>query len=299
MVESANSASRTMQSSVSFTSGTAYCFSCYFKPLPGSATRYARILLPSGAFGASSLGANFDSSTGVATNVSAGVTTSAVAIGSGWWRFSIIATAVATASNSVIVAMALNTLGNSNYAGDGASGLLVWQAQCEAGAFASTPIPTTSSTVTRAADVCTATRTAGLLTTGSVLIEATTPGGLDASVNAALYAAYIDANTYLWAYRGTSRAIGVDSQAGGQAFSTVADRTHLRLAMTWTSTGYKACLNGGTVQTGTGSGAFTTEALGDLPPYGRPFFGFIRRIARTGETWTDNQLKAFTTGAVL
>jgi hypothetical protein len=299
MVESANSASRTMQSSVSFTSGTTYCFSCYYKPLPGSATRYARILLPAVAFGASSLGANFDTNTGAATNVGAGVTTPAVSIGGGWWRFAITATAVATSSNSVIIGMSVNTLGTTNYAGDGASGLLVWQAQCEAGVFASTPIPTTSSTVTRAADVLTAARTAGLLTTGSVLLEATTASGVDASVNAGLYAAYIDAATYLWVYRGTSRAIGVDSQGGGQAFATVADRTHLRLAMTWTSTGYRACLNGGTVQAGTGSGAFTTEALGDLPPYGRPSFGYVRRIARTGESWSDAQLKAFTYGAVL
>jgi hypothetical protein len=299
MVESANSASRTMQSSVSFTSGTTYCFSCYYKPLPGSATRYARILLPAVAFGASSLGANFDTNTGAATNVGAGVTTSAVSIGGGWWRFAITATAVATSSNSVIIGMSVNTLGTTNYAGDGASGLLVWQAQCEAGVFASTPIPTTSSTVTRAADVLTAARTAGLLTTGSVLLEATTASGVDASVNAGLYSVYIDAGTYLWVYRGTSRAIGVDSQGGGQAFATVADRTHLRLAMTWTSTGYRACLNGGTVQAGTGSGAFTTEALGDLPPYGRPSFGYVRRIARTGESWSDAQLKAFTYGAVL
>jgi hypothetical protein len=299
MVESANSASRTMQSSVSFTSGTTYCFSCYYKPLPGSATRYARILLPAVAFGASSLGANFDTNTGAATNVGAGVTTSAVSIGAGWWRFSVTATATTTVSGNVIIGMSVNTLGTTNYAGDGASGLLLWQAQCEAGSFPSSPITTTSSTVARPADVLTASRAAGLLTTGSVLIEGTTPRGLDASVNAALYSLYINAATYLWAYRGTSRAIGVDSQAGGQAFATVADRTHLRLAMTWTSTGYRACLNGGTVQAGTGSGAFTSEALGDLPPYTRPFFGYVRRIARTGEAWSDAQLKGFTTGAVL
>ena len=299
MVESAASASRTMQQGISFTSGTSYCLSLYVKALPGSVTRYARILLPAGAFGASSLGANFDLSTGVATNVGAGVTTTAVSIGGGWRRISVAATATSSATSNVILAMAPNTLGTSNYAGDGTSGMLVWQAQCEAGAFASTPIPTTSSTVTRAADVLTASRAAGLLTQGSVLIEATTPVGLDASTSAALYSAYIDAATYLWAYRGTGRAIGVDSQAGGLAFSTVADSTHLRVACTWTSTGFKACLNGGTVQTGTGSGAFTTEALGDLPPYGRPFFGNIRRIARTGEAWSDAQLKAFTFGAVL
>ena len=63
----------------------------------------------------------------------------------GWWRFSITAT---TGSESSVSAQVI-----SNGAGDGTSGIYIWGAQLEVGAFPTSYIPTTTAAVTRSADV--------------------------------------------------------------------------------------------------------------------------------------------------
>jgi hypothetical protein len=77
-------------------------------------------------------------------------------VGNGWYR--VWMTWTANAGTIPYIAFGLrNATGNfsAGYTGDGASGIYIWGIQLEQGSFATSYIPTTTATVTRAADVLT------------------------------------------------------------------------------------------------------------------------------------------------
>ena len=158
LVEVAATAEHSFGQTFSVVSGTTYTFSVFAKST--GASRALKMRLTTTAWnGGVNNQVDFNLTTGSGTVQSGTPTFTAQQLNNGWWRFSITSTATATGTPGGNLHITQSVGGPISYAGDGTSGIFLWGAQLEAGAFPTSYIPTTTATVTRSADVASITGT--------------------------------------------------------------------------------------------------------------------------------------------
>ena len=145
--------------STQVTNGIVYTGSIFVKKIPGNVD-WIQITGAGAGFGTSNY-ANFNIGNGTVGNFSglaSGTSPRIENYGNGWYRISISITAIATTTtNNLITSFIQNTNGTTRtpqYTGSNSNQILAAMCQFEAGSFATSYIPTITTTVVRSADVC-------------------------------------------------------------------------------------------------------------------------------------------------
>jgi hypothetical protein len=268
LVEDTTNASHLITRSVSVTSGTTYTYSLFAKAAERSIIRIATgLAFPSAAVTVSLSDGSVSDGTAVVQQV-----------GNGWLRISLTVTASSTGSAEIYTASRITTGGGSSaYTGDGFSGIYIWGAQLEAGAFPTSYIPTVASQVTRSADAASMTganfSSWYRADSGTVLVDGWQLRGSTNFNNPVFYITDGTENNYirqLGSFRIASVNVNGVSQFSND-FGAPSLTTQYKSSLAYKVNDFAACFGGGAV---------ATDSSGVLPVVDRLLIG--RRVSGDG-----------------
>jgi hypothetical protein len=231
---------------VSITSGTAYTATARLL-LGTSATVTLNMSNAAAWSGGVNPSATVNLSTGAITGVAANTTAKVETLPGGWFAVSITATAAATTTSSLRVVPVSS-----------ASTTSVWGLQLEAGAFATSYIPTGAASATRAADVVTCSGSAFSqwfnAAGGTVVVDFLAPPGLVPSTYPRVWEFQDAADSSLlgiWVNGGGSIRVGVYTAGAWQEINLGAATAggRYKVALRYGASGIAVCCNGGAVAT--------------------------------------------------
>ena len=230
------------------------------------------------------------------------VSSSIQAINNGWFRISVVGSGPAGTSGDLRIEL-LDASGNRQYNGDGVSGVYIWGAQLEAGAFPTSYIPTTTTSLTRSVDVALVNTLSPWYnaTEGTIYAEGVA-GNLS---NSPVFVNTNDgtSNNLITTPRigaaGLARLEGTVSGAAWTAIvtaNTITTGSVFKSASAFKAGDQAICLNGGTTATGANASlpAVTTLRLGSFVGNLNSINGYLRRVTYYPRRLSNAELQAIT-----
>lgn len=279
--------SHTVQRAISVNASTTYTISVFAKK---NTENFLQIILGSAPFDFVKCYANFDLNNGVIGTIGPNATAKIENYGNGWFRCSVTATTLISGNSNIYIALA-NGLSYSVLGFfTSSNSIYVWGAQLEAGANATSYIPTTTTAVTRNADVISKSGISDLIgqTQGTLYWEGRLQGQSfsDGFVRTLLSISDGTTNNRIEIYRLNNGIYYTNVVGGAVQFVapvfTITDFTGqpLKLAITYTLNDVKVFINGVLVNTDTTAliPACSQINIGSIRTGGSQWSGLIKGV---------------------